>query len=429
MKTCLFSLFFLFSTIGLAQSPEKMKPQISEDELLSCAADYYLSLNRQARIEAEFNASKAISDQSITGTVQLSRNDNFAPASSFTSETIAQAKLSKTLVNFALNKQIGSLQKNRDAQKFETSSALLDYLKTINTAIYEFFIFQKEKVLLSAQADELQKLHNFSEKLSTLKVIDRADFLLLKDRINRIQLSIAEVENQIQKTVLALQTQIGIRFENITSSAHPIELSSDTLKLQISKHPLLQSSQLKIESIKYSLLANERDWWPKLSAEVGFNQQLAQSNLTTRPGTSPFIALSLSMNFNFDLYTAQKSRSLQTLNQTEILQKNILFREKQSIDDNQLELDSLKNKRKLTSERIANLQNLYQMQLVKFKSGRLSFFQLKDIESDLFDAERAMAQLDLQMTRIKKEIQLYSDSISSSISKSEPNFLKTKCSK
>ncbi len=419
-------VFFLFSTTGWAQTPEKIKSQISEDELLSCAADYYLSLNSQGRIEAEFNLTKTISNQSVIGTVQVGRSDNFiAGSSATTSETIAQAKLSKTVIDFAVNNQISSLQKNRDAQKFETSSALLDYLRSINTNIYEFFIFQQDKNLLLTQAEELQKLRDFSEKLSLLKVIDRADFLLLQDRTHRIKLSIAEVENQIQKIVLTLQTQIGFKFENIISTTRPKETTSDTLKLQISKHPLLQSSQLKIESLKYSLQANERDWWPKLAAEVGLNQQLAQSNLTSHSGASPFIALSLSMNFNFDLYTTQKSRAQQTINQTEILQKNLYFREKQTIDANQLELDSLKNKKKLMSERLSNLRNLYHLQLTKFKSGRLTFFQLKDIESDLFDVERATTKLDLQMTRINKEMQLSSDSIS----KTDANFLKTKCSK
>ena len=259
------------------------------------------------------------------------------------------------------------------------------------------------------QIRELEELDHFSKNLSRSRVIDPADALLVEENLNRFRLVKVETDRLIVTAKKELEGKTGLAVDNLEMTKSKPNLSSQVwnqLEQRIRSLPKVRRSDLRLQSIESDRVSNQRWWVPSLNVNAGVDQALTQVDAGATSDFRPFAGVSLQTSFGSDLVSANSERlsalgRLETEKgrRAEIDYSSRLAATREAWTLVQTEIE-------LAVARKANLERLQRLQIVKYRSGRLSFLNLNDVMLSLLDARKQVLTFTLALARIDREVRL-----------------------
>ncbi|MCC7406000.1 MAG: TolC family protein [Bdellovibrionales bacterium] len=386
---------------------------VSEQEyssLMACSALRAANLGSSSIIEIEYLGDVAKSEKDVLGVLNLTQRATDFDSTSRTSAFTAEVTVSKVFFDLSLDGRVGAYYQERQMKNWLIQELIFKHLLQLNSILFEWKGLGSQIEITSEQVDRLKSLKEIAGTLSSHKVIDYSDQLLLGDGYQK---SVAMRLDLERKRTLSADQIIQLTGENVISiETNPASRNLDLkswIKSDSSKwmFPSMSAIRAGIESVEANIFAYNRSWWPKLQAEVGITQIISADPRPVDSGMSPYAGVALTMNWpesGVDA-TIRRNLKLATLyrRQLDEEQKSLRIRLNRQVEI----LDLLKSRVDLGVARVKELSRLFELQSIKFKSGKLSYFQLKDSESTLYDAKRDLVASELELAKLKIDLQIY----------------------
>lgn len=353
-------------------------------------------------VVAKFNHQVAKSQYQFTGSgfaaVETNVNDQGT-----TGDGLAfDLKVSKPLWNFSADEFIGANELKQRSVELKLKASLMDHLLSVNNRLLNVRLMLIEKAVIAAQVKELDELGKFADRLMRSRVIDPADALLVKENLIRFQLRQLEVDEALNDALTSLAVESGIKREkfkkddlsnsNVAVAKVEVEYQSARnrireLNAKLNELPrtlAAANSQLAFEKEYRSV---ERTWYPKLVAEAGARRLAGPMSIESGQ-LEGYLGLALNFSLPTQLVSADLER-IQALKDIESeRERRSAFEYKNVLISKFDQMGILLNQFKTAIQRKENLERLLDLQLVKFKSGKLSFLNVNDVMLSLLEARR-----------------------------------------
>lgn len=381
----------------------------SPDRILACSVRSFLTLNSEDAIEARYQWRSKLAerqfnfDGSVTG---------LASQSSTSGRSLGvngEAKVIKKILDPALSKSIEAQEKYLSSLQVGLQSQLSTFLFEVNSAIQALIDLQIERDSIAEQVTELSDLDKFARTLAKSRVIDPSDALLVQENLLRFRIQLIEVDRRLMESRKTLEGKTGVAFDAVEISRRPSEIESDIwerISHRISSQPNRRRAEIRVQSLNVEGVANDRWWWPKLAAEGGFTQQTQSLDSGFTTTSQPYAALRLEFNLRDESIkaTAERVAALTRL-ETE--------RARRADIENLAQIESakegwsyLKSQSVISFARKENLERLRALQLLKFRSGKLSFLNLNDVMLSLLDARRQVRTIASNIDKIGRDARI-----------------------
>lgn len=372
------------------------------DLLISCGTRRFVDLNSDSLVIAKFNREIANSLLQYTASGSVSYESAINDLGNTRDGAGFDLKLSKPLWNFSASDLVDANEIAKQSAELKLRAGLFDHLLLINSRMLDVRLILIERSVIDAQVKELEDLGKFADRLMRSRVIDPADALLVKENLIRFQLRQLEIEEAYNNAITNLAVDSGIQRERFKSLGIAISNTSlatvstefqqarsrlRELNTKTSAFPQTLAAVTSQAALSKEFRSVERTWYPKLLAEAGLRRSFAP--VVADPGqTEGFLGLAL----NFSLPTRVVSAELERIRSLKEIEsereRRSQFNYKNLLTAKFDQIGILLNQFKTAIQRKENLERLLALQLVKFKSGKLSFLNVNDVMLSLLEARR-----------------------------------------
>lgn len=397
----------------------------SELELLiNCGAGHFLNVNSNSVVLAKFNQKVAKAQFQFKTAGSLTYENAVNDAGTNADGAALNLKLTKLLWNFSSSDLIEANSIGVKSAELSLRADLLDHLLLLNARLLDLKLGLIEKAVIDAQVKELEDLGRFADRLMRSRVIDPADALLVKENLIRFQLRQLEVDESLNNSLTSLAVDSGIPREkfkledrlstgaSLASSMNKVDSEFQVAKnrlrqltLRISELPRTRAAAVNQTGLQRETLATERTWYPSLLAEGGVRRSFAPIGDTV--GTfEGFAGLALSFELPAQLISADLER-LGALRRIELeKEKRSEFDSRNVLNSKLDQIGFLHKQFKTSVQRRENLERLLDLQLIKFKSGKLSFLNVNDVMLSLLEARRQAGSSRARILAIENDAQI-----------------------
>ncbi len=395
---------------------------------MGCGADYFLGMNSNSVVLAKYNHKLARSQFQYKTAGALSYESSVNDEGATGDGAAFNLRLTKPIWNFSASDMIEAGELGIKSAELRLRADLMDHLLLLNGRLLDLKLGLIEKSVIDAQVKELEGLGRFADRLMRSRVIDPADALLVKENLIRFQLRQLEVDESINNALTNLTVESGIRREKFkmddrTSFGNDAgrDFGKDIAKVEsefqnarnrlrdlnsrITDLPRTQAAAASQTGLQKEYLAVERTWYPSLLAEGGLRRALAPLQATS--GTlEGFVGLALSFELPVQLISADLER-LSALKEIEIeKEKRSTFDFKNKLNSKFDQLGILHKQFRTSVQRRENLERLLDLQLIKFKSGKLSFLNVNDVMLSLLEARQQAGSSRARILSIENDAQI-----------------------
>jgi hypothetical protein len=382
------------------------------DRFFECSARNFAASRSESVVDAQYQLDlrragyQAVADGTLSSEVSRYSGSN-------SQTTSASLKVSKTLWSFALESYLNANESDLRANQRNLRSETLDFLLGLNDSVLQLSELLVNQEVLGQQLSELKDLDSFASSLMKSRVIDPADALLVHENVLRFNLERMETSRQMADLRKQIEARSGIagpsqeflRAESVTSVWNQVVT-------RLSRIPKVEAASLKSLALKAERTAVDRAWYPELVGEVGVVQPDAASEFA---GGSAGAYAGLSLRFTFQNRTisanGERVRALAKIQDEKSRLAEIEYRAlvQSSIEN----LNQFRSQLTAINERKENLERLHRLQLVKFRSGRISFLNLNDVMLSVLDVRRQARTVALKIAKIERDGRLILQAIES----------------
>lgn len=397
------------------------------DQILICGSQSFLRANSQNVVElayrrdlysAEFQSLYA---GKLNGEAATMLEPNSGGANSTRITSGLDLRLSRKIFDFSTSGRSDAANLAVSSAQADLQAELLVYLLDLNQRWLALELLYIERDITEAQIKELEELNQFASRLMKSRVIDAGDALLVKENLFRFQLRIIELNTDIASAWSLLEIDVGsLKSQLRISDVVPIIVDEGKSKLDVkavtaslrnlisasTTFPRRRSANILRESLELEMKAVERTWYPSLLAEAGMRRPFSEFGSASYPFEG-FVGLSLNIAIPTRITETQESRlrALRTVVQERERRADV---ESISLLTTKIErLAYIQSQSDISRERIGNLSRLKDLQIIKFRAGRLSFMNLNDVMLSFLDSRRQLATNLARMVAIDRDVKIY----------------------
>ncbi len=324
--------------------------------------------------------------------------------------TVAQP----VFTGFRLNSAVSMNEALANATKYDLETTKIGLISDIKTMYWTYFKLQKTKQSLQDNIKQLDAHIKDIENMIAAGLTIENDLLKVKVQKSNLELSIVEIENNIDMAGITLATLMGIdantKFEitdnpeNINSELMELQLSRDTA---ISKRPELKAIEERINASKYGIDMVKSGYYPQVFLSANYNY--SNPNQRYMPQKEEFrgtwdISLGLSMNlWDWNTTSLQAQQAQEQLLQAELSKSMIVDGLTQEVSQAVMTYNRSFDKMNATKVLLQQAKENLRVTQEKYKAGAAISSELLDAETSLLMAEINMitSQTDYQMSLIK----------------------------
>lgn len=314
---------------------------------------------------------------------------------------------------FRINSSIQMNEALANAGKYDSEAYRIQLISNIKTMYWNYFKLEKTKKSLQDNVNQLQAHINDVENYIKAGLSIENDLLKVKVQKANLELSIVDVENNIDLAGISLATLMGIDVNTkFIITDNPENINEELIKIQISRdtavawRPEIKAMDERINASKYAIEMTKSTYYPQIFLIGNYN--FNNPNQRYMPMEEKFkgswdVTLSLSYNlFDWGARNYQTEQAEESLKQAE-LSKNLIIdglnqEVSQSVMNYNKSFDRLNATKVLLEQARENLRVTQE----KYRAGAAISSELLDAETSLLSAEISLitAQTDYQLSLI-----------------------------
>lgn len=395
---------------------------IDKKTFLNCAIQRYGEVNSQPLVNAQYQRSIASSAFQFGFNGDIALEATVPTQGESTADNLAyDFSIAKPLYNHSASLKIRSSESALKSIDAEFRSALMQHLLTLNGAVLRIRTLLIEKGIVEAQVKQLTELHQFAERLRRSKVIDPADALLVNENLIRFQLRLIEVDEELTQSISEFEVKSGLPKSRVRQNSNATDFSVKKIESDFQRAmsavraaeanretlPPVAAATYGVTAFDLDLKSKSRAWYPFLTAGAGFRRSIASISSGSIPSES-YLGLNLKFELPIDerLAEMERARALGAIAANQVIRSNFELQSYLQAKIDQLGL--LKTQFSVAQERLGNLERLLDLQLIKFKSGKLSFLNVNDVMLSLLEARRQLSSSRARINAIEMDGQIMS---------------------
>jgi outer membrane protein TolC len=420
----------ILSVLGFANSPvgtTKVAVTPSIQTFAACAVSKSFRLNQENLNAADQNRTIAAHHWYPSITTGLASQTGTLLESNPSNTGDFFLKYSQTLLNFAAMESVNQsefefnqVQNNLSDQAI---AATKDSLLLLQQFIDQKIQFEVEKERLEIQNTSLSYL----EEAKSLQIGEPADYFFAKSQMQKTRGELLKIELEMQKSINAIKLRTGFdqkSLEQIYQKLNdPLKESADSkiTDKEINELPAIKALVAKSNILQSELKILRQSNLPSLNAEISYNRRQYgyDTNTFDRPDSlyaTATISLSLTEKAVDD---PKRTRILRDISVNEESKRRKLAELKSAAEELQQSLETNQKLKALLEERSDLNKQSYRLSLKKFNFGKMSYLQLKDVESELLSIMAEKKKLQLADQFLFTQIRFLKGSFVGSINKAE----------
>lgn len=320
-----------------------------------------------------------------------------------------------------LTENVKVMENNLKTAEFDLTKDEKQVSLDIKNAYWAFYKAIENKKVVDENIAQIQIHLADQENFFKQGIATNNDLLKVKVQLSNAKLTRIDAENEVQRTMVALNNAIGIDLSTQLELKSLVEYKTDSLSTLGEYISMANTNRPELKGLEYKKKANEASvnvaksgWYPQVYFTA--NYTYADPNQRITPQKDAFKGTwDVGVNLSFDIWnwkttshqTGQAEATLDQTKQQYLQQKDDI---RYDVTQNFLALVKAKEKISVAQESVNQADENYRVVYQKFKNG-------VSLNSDLIDAEYSLFQAKINYTTAIVDYEINKAKLEKSIAK------------